>query len=377
MVRGRYPLLSPLSTDLPLVLFWLRPVSSLGAPPPLAAGYTGNGTHCQDINECELVVDGSKGSCDRLTKCTNQKGSFTCSACPPGSPTPALTRIDDLHAVLFPIHRYDMIVVWPHSACLRLRRSPPGLAFPMERGRLPRHWSHRMPQDHVLLREQRRLQHGAQAGLLYKQRDWTGGVRSLPRWLYQYPLRLQTHQPLQHSARFPSTAPGLLNLACLVNSFGAGRASFDAAPHASPPPFAPRPAQEPKQEGSKTPCFPGIECTSYLPGKDPTGRGRKFGCAPCPAGYAGNGIECFPCPLKARAEAAGRFTCWGARTCGTRKSGASRSSPRPHPPAGVHPLRLVRGRDRAAGAPREALRLRLGPRRVWRAQVQPQRGALL
>lgn len=52
-----------------------------------------------------------------------------------------------------------------------------------------------------------------------------------------------------------------------------------------------------------TPCFPGVACTSFLPGEDPTGRKRKFGCAPCPAGYAGNGVECFPCPIKARRRA--------------------------------------------------------------------------
>ncbi|MBN2715741.1 MAG: Ig-like domain repeat protein, partial [Deltaproteobacteria bacterium] len=47
------------------------------------AGYTdtnGDGTQCDDINECTLGTD----NCDSLTTCTNTTGGFNCSGCPSG-----------------------------------------------------------------------------------------------------------------------------------------------------------------------------------------------------------------------------------------------------------------------------------------------------
>ncbi|KAH9520373.1 Thrombospondin-3 [Bulinus truncatus] len=47
-----------------------------GSCPP---GFTGNGSVCQDIDECELSKP-----CDDLTKCENLSPGFSCSPCPPG-----------------------------------------------------------------------------------------------------------------------------------------------------------------------------------------------------------------------------------------------------------------------------------------------------
>ncbi len=50
-----------------------------GCPP----GYddvNGDGTRCDDIDECQL----GKHNCDPLASCTNQPGGFTCGACPAG-----------------------------------------------------------------------------------------------------------------------------------------------------------------------------------------------------------------------------------------------------------------------------------------------------
>lgn len=51
------------------------------------------------------------------------------------------------------------------------------------------------------------------------------------------------------------------------------------------------------QPGSSTPCFPGVACTdvaSYagMP------NAAAFQCAPCPVGFAGDGISCTRCPLE-------------------------------------------------------------------------------
>lgn len=40
------------------------------------SGYTGNGTYCRDIDECQ------NASCKPLVTCTNQPGGFKCGACP-------------------------------------------------------------------------------------------------------------------------------------------------------------------------------------------------------------------------------------------------------------------------------------------------------
>uniref|UniRef100_A0A7N8YIE5 Thrombospondin 3a n=1 Tax=Mastacembelus armatus TaxID=205130 RepID=A0A7N8YIE5_9TELE len=45
---------------------------------PCPPGTTGNGTHCQDINECELQP------CFSPEACVNTLGGFTCQPCPPG-----------------------------------------------------------------------------------------------------------------------------------------------------------------------------------------------------------------------------------------------------------------------------------------------------
>lgn len=49
------------------------------------------------------------------------------------------------------------------------------------------------------------------------------------------------------------------------------------------------------QPGSSTPCYPNVACTSLLPGREEGG--RNFRCSACPAGMAGDGIECEACPL--------------------------------------------------------------------------------
>ena len=42
------------------------------------SGYSGNGTHCTDKNEC------NDNLCSSLVNCTNTVGSYVCSACPSG-----------------------------------------------------------------------------------------------------------------------------------------------------------------------------------------------------------------------------------------------------------------------------------------------------
>ena len=42
------------------------------------SGYSGNGTHCTDKNECNVTP------CSSLVNCTNTVGSYVCSACPNG-----------------------------------------------------------------------------------------------------------------------------------------------------------------------------------------------------------------------------------------------------------------------------------------------------
>ena len=41
-------------------------------------GYSGNGTHCTDKNECNDTP------CSSLVNCTNTVGSYVCSDCPSG-----------------------------------------------------------------------------------------------------------------------------------------------------------------------------------------------------------------------------------------------------------------------------------------------------
>ena len=41
-------------------------------------GYSGNGTHCTDKNECNATP------CSSLVNCTNTVGSYVCSDCPSG-----------------------------------------------------------------------------------------------------------------------------------------------------------------------------------------------------------------------------------------------------------------------------------------------------
>lgn len=43
-------------------------------------GYSGDGTTCADINECEM----NNGGCDALATCINTPGAHTCGACPEG-----------------------------------------------------------------------------------------------------------------------------------------------------------------------------------------------------------------------------------------------------------------------------------------------------
>ena len=40
------------------------------------SGYTGNGSYCEDINEC------SHGACSSLVTCINIPGSYGCGPCP-------------------------------------------------------------------------------------------------------------------------------------------------------------------------------------------------------------------------------------------------------------------------------------------------------
>ena len=47
-------------------------------------GYEGNGTHCEDINEC----DANTHNCDTNALCNNTMGGFEC-ACAPGYIGPA------------------------------------------------------------------------------------------------------------------------------------------------------------------------------------------------------------------------------------------------------------------------------------------------
>ncbi|KAK3264740.1 hypothetical protein CYMTET_26538, partial [Cymbomonas tetramitiformis] len=43
-------------------------------------GFSGNGTHCDDVDECL----GDNGGCDERTTCTNEYGGRTCGVCPEG-----------------------------------------------------------------------------------------------------------------------------------------------------------------------------------------------------------------------------------------------------------------------------------------------------
>ena len=44
------------------------------------SGYSGNGTHCTDNNEC----NDTPKPCSSLVNCTNTAGSYMCHACPSG-----------------------------------------------------------------------------------------------------------------------------------------------------------------------------------------------------------------------------------------------------------------------------------------------------
>ena len=44
------------------------------------SGYSGNGTHCTDNNECNKTPK----PCSSLVNCTNTPGSYKCSPCPNG-----------------------------------------------------------------------------------------------------------------------------------------------------------------------------------------------------------------------------------------------------------------------------------------------------
>ncbi|KAK3289078.1 hypothetical protein CYMTET_3484 [Cymbomonas tetramitiformis] len=56
--------------------------SPLPPPRPLHCplGYNGNGTHCEDVDECALA----NGGCDNRTTCTNEVPGRTCGPCPAG-----------------------------------------------------------------------------------------------------------------------------------------------------------------------------------------------------------------------------------------------------------------------------------------------------
>lgn len=60
-------------------------------------------------------------------------------------------------------------------------------------------------------------------------------------------------------------------------------------------------ATTPAQWNSTTPCFGGVRpvaCTD-VPAAEELATGRAFTCGVCPPGYAGNGVECSPCPVRA------------------------------------------------------------------------------
>ena len=44
------------------------------------SGYSGNGTHCTDDNEC----NNTPKPCSSLVNCTNTAGSYLCGTCPNG-----------------------------------------------------------------------------------------------------------------------------------------------------------------------------------------------------------------------------------------------------------------------------------------------------
>lgn len=46
---------------------------------PCSAGFTGNGTHCEDINECD-----HHSPCDPRSSCMNAVPGFYCLECPKG-----------------------------------------------------------------------------------------------------------------------------------------------------------------------------------------------------------------------------------------------------------------------------------------------------
>ncbi|XP_036411081.1 thrombospondin-3a-like [Megalops cyprinoides] len=55
---------------------------------PCPEGMTGNGTHCQDIDECALVQP-----CFSEAACVNTAKGFTCEPCPPGLSGPPLSGV--------------------------------------------------------------------------------------------------------------------------------------------------------------------------------------------------------------------------------------------------------------------------------------------
>ncbi|KAK3270448.1 hypothetical protein CYMTET_21151 [Cymbomonas tetramitiformis] len=50
------------------------------APTSCPQGYSGDGSHCEDSDECSV----NNGDCDYRTTCSNTKGGYECGACPSG-----------------------------------------------------------------------------------------------------------------------------------------------------------------------------------------------------------------------------------------------------------------------------------------------------
>ena len=65
------------------------------------SGYTGNGTHCQDINECDLEM---RNRCDNNAECKNTPGSFQCSCFPGYTGTGERDGCVDVDECLHRIH---------------------------------------------------------------------------------------------------------------------------------------------------------------------------------------------------------------------------------------------------------------------------------